>query len=221
MSPGAPTGRAANLPRHALALAGSALGTAGMFTLVLSLNTDVPARPHTRGGEPVAMAVVRKPPAERRAPERRPEPTRERTARPTAPPPRVAASAMADVDLGLGGLDLGLGKTQVGDLAGKTDVSRLVMSEGAVDSPPRATTRIAPRYPARARADNIEGHVVLSLLIDAAGRVERAQVVESQPPGIFDDAALEAVRQWRFEPANYQGNAVKAWARQRMPFVLL
>ena len=45
-------------------------------------------------------------------------------------------------------------------------------------------------------------------------------MVESYPEGIFDEVAVQGVNQWRFEPANYQGKAVRAWARQRVRFDL-
>jgi protein TonB len=44
--------------------------------------------------------------------------------------------------------------------------------------------------------------------------------VESYPEGIFDDAATQGINQWKFEPATYQGQAVRAWAKQRIRFDL-
>lgn len=205
-------------------LAASALAFSGLlFSLwvVLGMNEEVPPRPPPSPSAPVTMEVTRRAPENKPPPPRRATPPPQRSARATPPAPRVAGAALSGLDLGLSGLDLGLGQTRAGDLAGKSDTTRLVMSEGSVDSPPRPTSRTPPRYPPRARADGVEGHVVLSLLVDASGRVEKVQVLESSPPGVFDDAALDAVRQWRFEPATYQGAPVKSWARQRMPFMLL
>ena len=61
---------------------------------------------------------------------------------------------------------------------------------------------------------------MLSLLITATGEIEKMQVLEASPAGVFEDAALEGVRSWRFEPAQYQGRNVKVWARQRVRFDL-
>ena len=95
-----------------------------------------------------------------------------------------------------------------------------VMTEDAVDSKPKATRRTAAAYPKRARAKGIEGFVRMSLLIDEAGRVARMKVLESQPAGTFDEEAKQAVRQWTFQPAMYQGAPVKVWATQTVRFQL-
>ena len=63
--------------------------------------------------------------------------------------------------------------------------------------------------------------VTVSLLVAADGSVERAKVVAAEPPGVFDAAALDAVRAWRFEPASYGGKPVKVWARQVVRFGLM
>jgi protein TonB len=62
--------------------------------------------------------------------------------------------------------------------------------------------------------------VNLRLLIGPAGDVERVKITESEPPGVFEDGARQAMRQCRFEPATYQGKPVKVWARQRVNFKL-
>ncbi|MCB9641434.1 MAG: energy transducer TonB [Myxococcales bacterium] len=100
------------------------------------------------------------------------------------------------------------------------DASKLVMTEDSVDTPPRAVHRVAAAYPARARARNVTGYVKLRLLIGADGSVLEADVVEAQPTGVFEQAALQAVRQWRFSPAMYKGKAVKLRATQMIQFTL-
>ena len=62
--------------------------------------------------------------------------------------------------------------------------------------------------------------MVLNLLIDASGRVTKAKVLESNPPGVFDQAALEAARSWRFSPGTLGGQARASWQRQEMRFSL-
>jgi len=56
-------------------------------------------------------------------------------------------------------------------------------------------------YPPAARAAGTEGYVVVRYDIDAEGRVINPTVVEAQPAGVFDAAALETVSSWRFRPA--------------------
>ena len=76
------------------------------------------------------------------------------------------------------------------------------------------------RYPPSAKKQGIRGYVVLSVLVDIDGSVDQLQVLESHPSGIFDNAALQGVRAWHFEPAKYQGEAVKVWAKQKIRFDL-
>ena len=56
------------------------------------------------------------------------------------------------------------------------------------------------------------------MLIGKDGNVEIAKVIESQPSGIFDNAAVNAVRSWRFSPAKYKTKPVKMWAKQKIRF---
>ena len=65
-------------------------------------------------------------------------------------------------------------------------------------------------YPADARATGVEGRVVVRYDVTQAGTVANAVVVESEPPGVFDSAALDAVRSWRFRPMVVQGEVVPA-----------
>jgi protein TonB len=62
---------------------------------------------------------------------------------------------------------------------------------------------VAPVYPPVAVAGRIEGSVSLEAVIDVKGRVAEVQVLEGNP--IFDDAALEAVRQWVYTPTLLDG----------------
>jgi len=71
---------------------------------------------------------------------------------------------------------------------------------------PRKVRDVVPIYPAMARAVRVQGIVILEAVIDMSGRVESARVLRSI--SLLDDAALEAVRQWRFEPARLNGQPV-------------
>lgn len=63
---------------------------------------------------------------------------------------------------------------------------------------PRLTSRVAPIYPATARRENIEGEVVIDALIDITGRPTKLKVVSG--PTLLQRAALDAVREWHYEP---------------------
>ncbi len=62
-----------------------------------------------------------------------------------------------------------------------------------------------PRYPQQAKQQGVEGEVVVAYDVDETGRVLNARVVRSTPGGIFDEAALAAVRSWRFNPPLLEG----------------
>jgi TonB family protein len=53
--------------------------------------------------------------------------------------------------------------------------------------------------------------VVVKLLVDPRGRVQRKSIVEATPEGIFDGCVLDAVAQWRFKPGYYKGQPVSTW----------
>ncbi|MDO8793202.1 MAG: TonB family protein [Vicinamibacterales bacterium] len=69
--------------------------------------------------------------------------------------------------------------------------------------PPRAGVAV---YPEDAKAAGIRGAVQTEIVIDSSGGVVDAQVMRSVP--MLDEAALKAVRQWRFEPTLVNGRAV-------------
>ena len=76
-----------------------------------------------------------------------------------------------------------------------------------------------PVYPKYARRMGREGKVVLSILIDKSGRLIEACVIEKAGHG-FDEAALEAVRLWKFKPASENGMPVACRARMAIRFQL-
>ncbi len=72
---------------------------------------------------------------------------------------------------------------------------------------PTLVHRVAPVYPVLAVARQLEGVVILEALVDQDGRVEELRVLRSN--GVFDDAALDAVRQWRYTPVLLNGQPEK------------
>ena len=72
--------------------------------------------------------------------------------------------------------------------------------------PPRKVVDVAPVYPAIAQQARRDGIVILETVIDAKGVVESVRVLRPVP--LLDQAAVDAVRQWRFTPALLNGEAV-------------
>lgn len=89
-----------------------------------------------------------------------------------------------------------------------------------VDTHARALGPINPDYPEDARRREIEGTLKLMLRIDALGRVRDVEVVEAEHPGVFDEAAIEAFRNARFQPAMKDGRPVRYQAYVRVVFRL-
>ncbi len=78
----------------------------------------------------------------------------------------------------------------------------------------------APHYPRRAVRERIEGEVTVLLDVDADGRVTAAHVEVSSGSSLLDDAALEQLAKWRFEPARRLGVAVRSTFRKVVEFRL-
>ena len=68
---------------------------------------------------------------------------------------------------------------------------------------------VPPVYPEAARESGVEGTVVLHTVIDRQGSVMAVNVVESLSKGV-SDAAAEAVRRWKFEPVQIDGQPALA-----------
>ena len=81
--------------------------------------------------------------------------------------------------------------------------------------------RVQPAYPRRAKQAGIEGFVTMEVLIRADGTVTRARVMESDPPRLFDEAALRAIERWKFRPKIVDGTPVEQRAKQTIEFTLL
>lgn len=64
---------------------------------------------------------------------------------------------------------------------------------------PDAVSSPQPAYPRDALRDGISGEVTVAFTVNADGSVSGASVVSSNPHHVFDSAALDAIRKWRFE----------------------
>ena len=71
-----------------------------------------------------------------------------------------------------------------------------------------------PIYPDIAKEQGLEGFVVVAYDISQEGYVTNLVVVDSEPSGVFDAAALAAVASWRFNPRVENGQAVAAKGRR-------
>jgi periplasmic protein TonB len=84
-------------------------------------------------------------------------------------------------------------------------------------TPPAKIKNVQPVYPALARAAGVEGSVLLSVAVDADGKVSDARVLRSVP--LLDQAALDAVKQWEYTPMRRGTVAVPAVMTVTVNFV--
>ena len=101
---------------------------------------------------------------------------------------------------------------------GGNDVAYMVGTPGIV--PPGYASTPQPRYPASAKSRGEQGTVFLKVEILVNGRVGFAEVAESSGYKSLDDAALEAVKRWRFKPAMKGTKAVICLAQIPVRFEL-
>jgi len=161
------------------------------------------------------VEVVKPPkPKPKKKPKPKQKPKRQRMKVPE--PFKGLDTALSGIDLDLPGLMTGDMSQVDSHLLGSTKAS--VMTEDLVDVAPKPRRRSPFKYPRSAKKKGITGYVLVSLLINRQGRVEQVQMIESSPAGVFDDVVLTSIRSWQFEPAQYQGKAVKVWAKQKIRF---
>ena len=77
-----------------------------------------------------------------------------------------------------------------------------------------------PLYPDSARRDGKEGRVLLRVLVDEEGRTKAIEVSTSSGHAMLDQAAITALKKWRFMPARASGKPVETWVKVPIEFHL-
>lgn len=113
------------------------------------------------------------------------------------------------VDMSSGGRIGGTGKP-----GGPGDAVESAFSLAEIDQKPRAIFQTAPAYPSEVRDKKLEGSVTVIFVVDASGKTIDPRVERSNHPA-FEKPALDAVRQWKFEPAVKAGQRVAC--KMRVP----
>jgi protein TonB len=81
--------------------------------------------------------------------------------------------------------------------------------------------KVNPVYPRRAQTRGIEGYVVLEFIVTKTGAVRDPVVIEAKPPGIFDNAAIQAALKFKYKPKVVNGEAIDvAGVKNRITFEL-
>jgi protein TonB len=98
------------------------------------------------------------------------------------------------------------------------DFSGLQMSALSAPSDRSATplVQVPPMYPQRAQSRGIEGWVLIEFDISPAGQVLNPRVIDADPAGIFDRAALRAIERWKYKPQIVDGKPVPQYNKEQL-----
>ena len=119
-------------------------------------------------------------------------------------------------------MDLSLARGAAGDgvAVGTGGMENVVYEAGEVDEQAQVLREIQPKFPERAKRLGVSGYVKILIVIDVYGDVAQTQVLTLDPPGYgFETEALNAVRQWKFSPAQLGGYPVAQKATKEFRFV--
>jgi protein TonB len=199
---------------------------------------ELPALPQARIKLGRSAPVEQKVKAEAPAPVAQPaEPTDVKL--PTVPTPPSLNLTLADIPIGPGdpngskkgdergskdGLDVPYDPNGRDTGGGKQNEAALPVSAepirvfGAVTRPV-IIDGPQPRYTEAGRHAGVQGTVIVEAVINEQGRVTDVQILKTLPMGL-DQAAVDAVRSWRFKPATLAGKAVKVFYTLTVNFTL-
>lgn len=170
-----------------------------------------PAKPATQP-EPAAQPAAPKPEPATQPAAQPAAPKPEPTPQPAAPKPEPAkpATPPAAADISMD-LPAAAEKAKTGDL----------VALGPDVKPPKELRTPSPRIPAQAQRLNLKGRLVCRLLVSHTGEVERVLIVSADSVRVKEmlgPAAEEALKQWRYTPAEKDGVKVKVWKTVTLSF---
>jgi len=90
-------------------------------------------------------------------------------------------------------------------------------------SQPQIIKSVAPVYPEIARVAGVEGEVVLKFVLNQEGKVDTGSIniiKNTTGESGCKEAAIVALKQYRFSPAKKNGKAISVWAQQQFTFKL-
>jgi periplasmic protein TonB len=101
--------------------------------------------------------------------------------------------------------------------SGRVDNTPLKFSFGMTR--PEIVHQVQPRYSEKARQTGTQGAVIVEAIIDEQGRVTNVRLIRGLPMGL-DQAAMDAIQQWRFKPALLDGRPVKVYYTLTVNFTI-
>jgi len=215
-----PSGGYATRRPRATTIAAILLLHAGVLTALVTLDV-IPQ--HKPAPKPLVVTLmpeqIAPPPAPPAPPKQEIAPVAPAPAKIVAPTPVVVVPVAAPV--------------QIATVAAPVPQAAVVTPAPAAAAPPVAPAEVtppnafagslsnpAPRYPVESRRRREEGTVRLRVVVTADGRVKEIALARSSGFDRLDEAALDAVRKWRFRPGMQAGVAVEALGFLSIPFKL-
>jgi protein TonB len=128
-----------------------------------------------------------------------PKIAQKRTVQAGAAPDAVLSEEQPGTDADSPGSGLGIANNQPAAPAAPVAVGGDVKQAKLISS-------VQPAYPAMAKTEHISGTVTIDALIDANGRVTTMKVLSG--PTLLQEAAKDALKQWKYEPATLDGKTV-------------
>jgi protein TonB len=121
------------------------------------------------------------------------------------------------LNAGDGGMSASGVSVQVFDISDNFD--DMIFEIADLDKAPIPLVRIAPVYPPELKRNRVQGTVNVVFIVDELGNVKRPSI-ENSSNREFNENALKAVRQWKFEPGEKDNKKVKTRVRLPLAFTL-
>lgn len=95
-----------------------------------------------------------------------------------------------------------------------------IFTPADLDVQPQFGGQNPPRYPLQARRRGLNGYVKIEFDVLPDGTVRRLRILESSPPGVFDQAVLTAAESWQYHPGEVLGDRVRTRMVKKIVFNL-
>lgn len=100
----------------------------------------------------------------------------------------------------------------------EVDISSSIGSNIQVARELTPLVRVPPEYPPRALDRDIEGYVMLRFTVTEEGNVADPEVLQSDPPGVFERAAISSILGWKYQPQIIDGVPIRVTTYARIRF---
>ena len=118
---------------------------------------------------------------------------------PSAPQPRT--DSVGDV----GGISVNIAGPSGTDIDMDVGGTGWVVSDGEY----LPIVKVAPEYPRRALQRGIQGYVIVEYTVTKLGTVENPRVIEAEPAGMFDEAAIKSALKYKYKPRVVDGEPIE------------